>query len=89
MVRIAFTAQLQRFTITPQLEVAATTLGQALEAAFDTNPRLRGYVLDEQGHVRQHVVVYVDARRLEDRRALNHPLKPDSRVYVLQALSGG
>jgi sulfur-carrier protein len=89
MARIAFTAQLQRFTTTPQLEVAAATLGQALEAAFEANPRLRGYVLDEQGHVRQHVVVYIDEHRLDDRRGLNHPLQPESRVYVLQALSGG
>jgi sulfur-carrier protein len=86
---ITFTAQLQRFTETPHLQTAAATLGEALEAAFAVNPRLRGYVLDEQNHVRKHVVVYIDGLRLEDRRRLNHPLQPDSRVYVLQALSGG
>lgn len=89
MARIEFTAQLQRFTETPKLEVAAATLRDALTVAFAANPRLRGYVLDEQDHVRKHVVVYVDGLRLEDRNNLNHPLQPDSRVYVLQALSGG
>jgi sulfur-carrier protein len=89
MARIEFTAQLQRFTETPKLDVAAATLREALDAAFAANPRLRGYVLDEQGHVRKHVVVFVDAQRLEDRNDLSHPLRPDSRVYVLQALSGG
>jgi sulfur-carrier protein len=89
MARIEFTAQLQRFTETPRLDVAAATLREALDAAFAANPRLHGYVLDEQGHVRQHVVVFVDAQRLEDRCDLNHPLQPHSRIYVLQALSGG
>jgi sulfur-carrier protein len=89
MAQISFTAQLQRFTEAPRLDVPAATLREALEAAFAANPRLRGYVLDEQNHVRKHVVVYVDERRIEDRRNLNHPLRPDSRVYVLQALSGG
>ncbi len=89
MARIQFTAQLQRFTETPKLDVPAATLREALEAAFEANPRLRGYVLDDQGHVRKHVVVFVDAQRLENRNDLSHPLRPDSRVYVLQALSGG
>jgi sulfur-carrier protein len=89
MARIEFTAQLQRFTETPRLDVAASTLQEALDAAFAANPRLRGYVLDEQGHVRKHVVVFVDAQRLENRNDLSHPLRQDSRVYVLQALSGG
>lgn len=89
MARIEFTAQLQRFTETPKLEIAAATLRDALEAAFTANPRLRGYVLDEQGHVRKHVVIYTDGLRLEDRTELNHPLQPDSHVFVLQALSGG
>ena len=89
MARVEFTAQLQRFTVTPKLDVAATTLRDALEAAFAANPRLRGYVLDEQAHVRKHVVVYVDGLRLENSAELNHPLQPDSRVFVLQALSGG
>lgn len=89
MARIEFTAQLQRFTDTPRLDVHAATLHEALLSAFAANPRLRDYVLDEQGHVRKHVVVFVDQTRLDDRSNLSLPLRPDSRVYVLQALSGG
>jgi sulfur-carrier protein len=89
MARIDFTAQLRRFTETPSLDVRAGTLRDALAAAFEANPRLRGYVLDDQDHIRKHVVVYVDGLRLQDRTQLTYPLQPDSRVYVLQALSGG
>ncbi|HEY9024080.1 MAG TPA: MoaD/ThiS family protein [Burkholderiaceae bacterium] len=86
---VAFTSQLQRFTETPEIRTAAATLREALDAAFDVNPRLRHYVLDEQGHLRQHVVIYIDGRRVADRTALSDALAPDDKVYVLQALTGG
>ena len=89
MPTVAFTPQLKRFTEAPQVECGAATLRDALEAAFAANPRLRGYVLDDQGHLRANVVVFIDGRRSSDRVALAEPLGADSRVYVMQALSGG
>jgi len=89
MARIAFTPQLRRFTATPEVESPAPTLRGALEDAFAVNPRLRGYVLDDQGHLRANVVVFVDGRRSTDRIHLADPLAPGSEVHVLQALSGG
>jgi sulfur-carrier protein len=89
MARISFTPQLQRFTATPEVECGAATLREALEAAFAVNPRLRGYVLDDQGHLRANVVCFIDGRRCTERTALADPLQPTSRIYVLQALSGG
>jgi hypothetical protein len=89
MARIEFTPQLRRFTETPSLDVPAATLREALETAFERHPRLRGYVLDDQGHLRANVVVYIDGRASQDRRTLGDALRPDSSVYVLQALSGG
>jgi hypothetical protein len=86
---IEFTPQLQRFTATPRVETPATTLRSALEAAFAVNPRLRGYVLDDQGHLRANVVCFIDGRRCSERVKLADPLQPTSRVHVLQALSGG
>jgi hypothetical protein len=35
------------------------------------------------------MVVFIDGRRCADRVALADPLLPQSRVHVLQALSGG
>jgi hypothetical protein len=89
MARIAFTPQLRRFTETPEIDTPAPTLRAALEAAFHANPRLRGYVLDDQGHLRANVVVFIDGRRSRERVVLDDPLRADSRVHVLQALSGG
>jgi hypothetical protein len=89
MARLFFTQQLARFTTLPQVETAANRLRAGLDTAFDANPRLRGYVLDEQGHLRANVVIFIDGRRCTDRVVLDDPLEPDSMVYILQALSGG
>jgi hypothetical protein len=87
--RVTFTSQLRRFTETPELDARAATLRDALAAAFELNPRLRGYVLDDQSHLRANVVVFIDGLRVRDRVALDDSLRPDSHVHVLQALSGG
>ena len=89
MARIVFTQQLRRFTETPEIDAPVPTLREGLQLAFGINPRLQGYVLDDQGHLRPNVVVFIDGQRSRDRVALNDPLLPDSQVHVLQALSGG
>ena len=89
MARLVFTPQLRRFIDVPEMTVAAGTLRAALGQAFATRPRLQGYVLDDQGHLRTNVVVFIDGRRVADRVALDDPIGPDSTVSVLQALSGG
>ena len=35
----------------------------ALATVFETNPRLRSYVIGDQGHLRPNVVVFIDGRR--------------------------
>jgi sulfur-carrier protein len=89
MPNIAFTPQLRRFLAVPEVDSSATTLRGALDDAFARNPRLRGYVLDDQGHLRANVVVFIDGRRCTDRVSLADPLAAGARVHVLQALSGG
>jgi sulfur-carrier protein len=46
-------------------------------------------VLDEQGAVRPHMVVFVDGRQVRDRQQLSDPVPRDGEIYVAQALSGG
>lgn len=91
MPHIAFTPQLRRFVDTPEFDsAAASTLRALLDEAFARNPKLRGYVLDDQGHLRPNVVVFIDGRRSTERERLeDERLAPHSRVHVLQALSGG
>ena len=89
MARFIFTQQLARFTSVPQVDTDASLLRAGLDSAFAVNPLLRGYVLDDQGHLRENVVIFVDGRRCGERTRLEDPLRSDSTVYVQQALSGG
>jgi len=89
MAHLFFAASIQRHVATPECEINARTLGEALEAVFAAQPRLRGYILDDQGSLRKHLAVFVDGRPVRDRQRLSDPLGEKSRVYVVQALSGG
>jgi molybdopterin synthase sulfur carrier subunit len=89
MPTVTFTPNLQRHVDCPQVEVAGETVRQVLDAVFRGNPRARAYVLDEQGAVRQHMVIFVDGKQVRDRRALGDPVARNAEVYVAQALSGG
>lgn len=89
MVRVTFPAVLQRHVACPPVDVDAATLRAALEAAFAVRPRVRGYLLDDGGALRRHITVFVDGVVVRDRVDLAVPLRPTSRVDVLQALSGG
>jgi molybdopterin synthase sulfur carrier subunit len=89
MAQLNFTQQLARFMALPQVQTDARQLRAGLECAFAAHPRLRSYVLDDQGHLRENVVIFIDGVRSADRVLLNDALGPDSKVYILQALSGG
>jgi hypothetical protein len=89
MPRVRFTRHLQRHLPTPSIDVAGSTVREALENAFRENPQLRGYVLDDQGRLRKHVVVFVDGHIVGDRDGLSDGVGPSSEVLVMQALSGG
>jgi sulfur-carrier protein len=86
---VCFTTALQRFLPTPSVEVEAETVGDALAAVFRANPRLRGYILDDQGALRRHVAVYVNGEGVKDRVRLAEPVLAQDEIYVFQALSGG
>jgi hypothetical protein len=69
--------------------VPGATVIEALEAYFERHPRVRGYVVDEQGALRRHVVVFIDGEQARDRDRLSDPLRDGAEIYVMQALSGG
>jgi len=89
MPRVEFTPHLARHLACPPRDVAALSLRAALEEVFASEPRLRGYLLEDHGAIRQHVALFVDGELLRDRVDWDVPLQPESRVFVMQALSGG
>lgn len=89
MPRIAFTQNIQRHVECPPGEFPGATVRDVLDAAFADNEKARGYVLDERGAVRKHMVIFLDGRPIRDRDTLSDGVKSESVIYVMQALSGG
>lgn len=90
MARVRFTPHLrQYFPLPDEHEVEAGTVAELVAALDRRWPGLGFYVTDERGRLRQHVAIWVDGARLRDPRALGDALAAESRVTILQALSGG
>ena len=89
MPTVTFTSHLQRLVGAAPAQVEGATVRAALEAAFAQSPLLRGYVLDDQGALRRHVIVFVGGEAVKDRIGLSDAVAPDAQIAVLQALSGG
>lgn len=89
MPRVTFTANLERHLEAPAKDVEAATVREALDRVFADNPRLRGYVLDDQGRLRKHVVVFIDGEQVRDRDGLGDAVDGARELFVMQALSGG
>ncbi len=89
MPSVEFAPALTRHVPCPPQAVHAETLREALQAAFLAAPAMRGYVLDEQGAVRKHVAVFVNAQMIASRTQLDIPLRAQDKVMVIQALTGG
>jgi molybdopterin synthase sulfur carrier subunit len=86
---VKFTQNLQRHLSAPPTEVEGTTVHGALEQVFLQSPQVRSYVLDDQGRLRKHVVIFVDNELIEDRIRLSDEVGTSSEILVMQALSGG
>jgi sulfur-carrier protein len=89
MARVTFTQNIQRHIECPPREVQGATLREVLDAALEGNERARSYLLDDQGAVRKHIVMFINGVQALDRAHLTDPIPPDAEISVMQALSGG
>ncbi len=89
MAEVHFTSHLRTLVPDGPFNVAGATVGEALKSLFDGEPRVRGYVLDERGALRKHVCIFADGERLAHDAALSRRIGPYTKLYIMQALSGG
>ena len=90
MATVNFTPNLRRHVNCPVAQADGETVAQVLEKVFENEPLLRGYVLNEQGALRKHMVIFLNGNPLRDRVHLSDPVtNSDSEIFVMQALSGG
>lgn len=89
MPRVSFGTAIQRHVAVPSLSVPGHNVRDALEQVFARHPRVKSYVLDDQGALRKHMHIFIDGASIRDRRGLGDSISQESHVYVVQALSGG
>jgi molybdopterin synthase sulfur carrier subunit len=68
-----------------QVEVPASTVGDAIDALDARWPGMRDRLCDSTPRIRRHINVFVDGRRT----TLETPLAPGTGMTVLTAISGG
>jgi molybdopterin converting factor small subunit len=65
--------------------VDGATVGDVLLALERAHPPISGWVLDEQGRIREHVNVFVNGTPGEERTQV----AASDRIHVLPAITGG
>jgi molybdopterin converting factor small subunit len=66
-------------------DVEAATVAEAIDRLDDQTPGLRNRLVDSGPVIRQHINVFVDS----ELAALETPLRPDSTIHIIPAVSGG
>lgn len=89
MVNVEFAASFQRHRPCPAQSVPAGTLASVLDHAFAAEPGLRHYVLDDQGHIRKHVAVFINGAMHQQRQHMGIDVVDGTKVLVIQCLTGG
>lgn len=69
-----------------EVDADGSTVGEILAALDQRYPGLRFRVVDEQGRLRPHMIVWLDGARCRD---LDAEVRGLDEVVLMQALSGG
>jgi sulfur-carrier protein len=89
MATVSFTRNIQRHVACPDTAAPGKSVREVLDGVFADNPRARGYVLDDQGALRKHMLIFIDGEVIHDRQHLSDRVTDASAIHVFQALSGG
>ncbi|MEC5128236.1 MoaD/ThiS family protein [Verrucomicrobiales bacterium BCK34] len=89
MPKIAFSPNIRSHVDVEVCDVEGDTVRSVLDSVFLLSPRLRGYLLDDNGMTRKHIAVIVNREPVEDRDCLSDPVSESDEIFVMQALSGG
>ena len=86
---VSFTPNIQRHVACPDTKAPGATVREVLDQVFSANEKARRYVLDDQGALRRHMIIFIDGHAIVDRAELSDAVSNQSAIYVYQALSGG
>ncbi len=77
---------LRSYTQTREVEASGATLAEVLADLDRRYPGLRFRIVDEQDRIRPHIRVFLDGGQVFD---LATPVRAESELQIVQALSGG
>ena len=72
-----------------KVEVAGTTVGEALDSLLERFPSLREQIFTEDGSLNRFVNVYVNGRDVRYEQELATPVGESDEVILLPAMAGG
>ena len=90
MAAVKFTGLLKRFF--PDLKeetVSCSTIRDLVCSLDEIYPGISGYLVTDNGELRQHVNVFINEEMIKDRESLSDAVAEDDQIYIIQALSGG
>ena len=70
-------------------EDGATTVAAALAALRAAYPGVYERALDERGHIRQHMNVFLNTENVKQARGLHTPVSAGDELWIIPAVSGG
>ena len=68
---------------------AASSVADALSLLWRRCPSFRDRVITEQGELRPHLNIFVDGESIRFSGGFATPVRPNSEIFILPALSGG
>jgi sulfur-carrier protein len=71
------------------LKVQASTIAEAMEAAYARIPALRHHLCDETGDFRTHVLCALNGVTTRELGGVKIKVKDGDEIRILQAISGG
>lgn len=90
MAVIQFTNALKRFYPSlDELSIEVVNVNEVLDKLENHYPGIKGYLVEDNGSLRQHINIFVDGELIKDRENLTDVLNNESEVFIMQALSGG
>jgi molybdopterin converting factor small subunit len=72
-----------------QIDVSPATLQDALEMLFKSCPGIRDRLVNEEGHLRDHINIFVGSEDIRYTGDFSTPLHPGDEISILPAISGG
>ncbi|MGA7916410.1 MAG: MoaD/ThiS family protein [Candidatus Acidiferrales bacterium] len=74
---------------TVEIADAPATLADALSALWLLHPALRDRISTEQGHIREHINIFIAEEDARYTGGLLTPLPPSAEIWIVPNISGG